>query len=392
MEETQKILLIEFCNFKDYPIGGLLTFSRSLMASFKSELSLVGITTSKTDPIGKWFKKKIDGIEYNYFALARYDTSRTKNLIPDRLSTFLFLRYYKKRILKIDINNVFVQRQDILIAIKNINFKNVCFRFAGLENPLQFSKYWYGHFIADYFDKLTFRCLKNVKTILATGDETAIDEMVKRSKFQLTKGDIIQFPTRINTEIFKRRSKDEVRKTLNYSDSTTIISTTGRLCQGKGWKFLIDCFYEFQKKDSDSLFIFIGEGEDFKKIQDYIAKRGLNEVIKILGKKSPQEISLFLNASDLYVMGSYKEGWSTTLMEALACGVPICTTNFSSAKSIVKQNISGYIVEDRDVFNFCESMEQSLKLDRSKLPIDSEIDKYSLSSLKSDLLKNWKLI
>lgn len=391
MEKQKRILLIEFCNYEDYPIGGLLTFSKNLIVSFKSQLALVGITTRKSDPVGRWFKKKINGIEYDFFALSRYDKSKTKNLIPDRLSSYFLLKYFKQKILTINIDNVFIQRQDILLAVKKFRFQNICFCFAGLENPLKFSKYWYAHYIANYFDKLTFSGLKRVNTILAAGDQNAISEMVIRSKHKLKEKDIIKFPTRISTDIFKPYNKTETRKNLNISDSLIMISTTGRLSSGKGWKFMIDCFAEFEKKNSNSLLYFIGEGEDAEKIKEYISFKDLTPKIKLVGKKTPEEVALFLNASDLYIMGSYKEGWSTTLLEALACGVPICTTNFSSAKEIITQSVSGYVIEDHDIPAFTAGMENTLLLDRTILPIHSEIIKYSIGKLKQDLLNHWKL-
>jgi hypothetical protein len=144
----EKILLIDFCNYVDYQIGGHLSFAKNLMSAFGNQLSLIGIATEKTDPVGKWFIKKINGIEYDYFALTRYNKTKTKHFIPDRVSCYLLLRYYKKRILRMSFRNVFVQRQEILPAIKNFRFENICYRFPGVENPLQISKYWFGRYLA----------------------------------------------------------------------------------------------------------------------------------------------------------------------------------------------------------------------------------------------------
>ena len=74
------ILLIDFCNFEDYPIGGYLSMAKNLMQSIGNQLQLVGITTVKQDPVGKWYKKEIDGVVYDFFALARYNQAVTKHL------------------------------------------------------------------------------------------------------------------------------------------------------------------------------------------------------------------------------------------------------------------------------------------------------------------------
>lgn len=392
MGEQKKILLIDFCNYEDYPIGGHLSFAKNMILSFQNELVLIGITTHKEDPIGRWFKKNINGITYDFFALARYDKTKTKHYIPDRLVSYFLLKYFKRKILTKNIQNVFIQRTDILQAVKNFGFKNICYRFAGLENPLKFSKYWYAKFAAKFFDKEFFSSFNNVQLILASGDRNSIEQMSIRSKGVIKNESVCTFPTRIDDQIFRLLDKSKTRKILNICESSLIVSTTGRLSSQKGWRFMIDCFYKFEKKNPNSLFYFIGEGEDYNKISDYIATKGLELKIKLIGKKHPEEIALFLNASDLYIMASPKEGWSTTLVEALACGVPICTTNFSSAKEIVTEGITGYVVEDRNVETFYKKMEDSLKLNRTHLPIPSQIKRYAVSELRSDLLNLWNLL
>lgn len=392
MDASKRILLIEFCNFEDYPIGGLLSFSKNLMVSFQNELVLIGITTHKEDPVGKWFKKTINGITYDFFALAKYNKTKTKHYLPDRLVSYFLLRYFKKKILSKNIQNVFIQRPDILQAVKNFRFTNICYRFGGLENPLEFSKYWYAKLAAKFFDKNFFSSFNGVKLILASGDENSIKQMTLRSNGHLNSESIFMFPTRINTQIFRPVNKSAARHILNIPESNFLISTTGRLSSIKGWTFMIDCYIEFEKGNEDSLFYFIGEGEDYDKISDYIFSKGLQSKIKLVGKKNQEEVALFLNASDLYIMGSYKEGWCTTLVEALACGIPICTTNFSSAKEIVTSGITGNVVEGRDIQKFSSKMEESSKIDRTTLPIPSQIKRYAVSELKTDLLNLWKLI
>jgi len=145
MAEVKRILIIDFTNYEDYPIGGYLSFARNLMLSFGPSLALVGITTSSEDPVGKWYRKTIDGTFYDFFAIARYNKAKTKHVIPDRLASYCLVKKYLSKIQEIEINNVFLQRQEMLLAVGN-RFENICFCFAGLENPLSISKYRYAHF------------------------------------------------------------------------------------------------------------------------------------------------------------------------------------------------------------------------------------------------------
>jgi glycosyltransferase involved in cell wall biosynthesis len=386
--DVKRIMIIDFTNYVDYPIGGYLSFARNLMLSFESSLALVGITTSFEDPVGKWFKKNINGTVYDFFAMARYNKAKTKHIIPDRLVSFCLVRKYLRKIREIKIYNIFLQRQEMLLAIK-IRSENICFCFAGLENPLSISKYKYAQYFSTHFERIFFKRVRVINTILASGDYNAIREMIVRSKGLLRADQITMFPSRINTKIFKPIDRNEIRQKFGFSPRTTIIITTGRLAPLKGWKFMIDSFRLFMNEVSDTLLFFIGEGEDYDLILQYISDNNLTNHIILTGKKSQTDVALFLNAADLYVMGSYKEGWSTSLMEAIACGVPACVTDFSSASEIIVEGENGFIVRERREDLFVEAMMKSVRLFR---PVKNEnVLRFAADRLKEDLLRYWPL-
>lgn len=389
MAQPPRILIADFSNFEDYPIGGYLSFNRNMINAFGSRLALVGITTNSDEPTGQWFIKRIDGKEVNFFALARYRKSKTKHAVPDRLAVYLLIKFYGFKIGRIGINNVFIQRQEILLAF-NLKSKNVCYSFAGLENPLSISKYWYGKILARPFESIFFNKVKSVSVILARGDDASINELVLRSSGAIKSKTIVKFPTRINTEIFRPMNREESRQILGLKSSYQIVVTTGRLAAYKGWKFMVDSFAEFHKSCQNSLFFLIGEGEDYNQIQAYISECNLDKHIKLAGKQNLSNIALHLNAADLYIMGSYKEGWSTSLMEAVACGIPACVTDFSSANDIIIDGVNGYVVRDHDKTMFVECMKKALSLPR---PVKHDhILLYSAQNLQSDILKYWCLV
>ena len=389
MSSSRRILLIDFANYEDFPIGGYLTFARNMMSSFGSDLALAGITTSRKDPIGRWFKKNIDGIEYDFFAMIRYRSKKTKKLIPDRLVNYLLVKYYKQRILRIGIPNIFIQRQESLLAIHKSG-RNVCYSFAGMDNPLVNSKYRYGSLLATWFEGRFFKKIGVARCILGRGDNEAIRDMLSRSKDALNGHAVVKFPTRIDTSIFKPENMIDARSKLGLPEDTIIVSTTGRLAWWKGWQFMIDSFVRFSKDYGKALFIMVGEGEDYNKIREYITNNKLTEKILLTGRRDMKQIALYLNASDLYIMGSYKEGWPTALMEAVACGVPVCATEFSSVDEIIIEGVNGYISRNRSEEQFSDAMAKAVKLKR---PVRNDhVTRYSTSNLKEDILQHWELI
>jgi glycosyltransferase involved in cell wall biosynthesis len=384
---VKKILVIDFCNYTDYQIGGHLTFVKNLLIAFGNQLALIGITTDENDPVGKWTIKNINGINYDFFALARYSISKTKYIIPDRIMCFLLLRVYRSKILEKKYNNVFVQRPEILPAIKKYEYENICYRFPGVENPLKISKYWYGKYFVNLFERLLFSSFKNVNLVLVSADEKAIQDLIARSEGKILLQSIFKFPTRIDTDIFRPINKIESREKLSIPVNSVIISTIGRLTWLKGWKFIIDAFILFKSNVPESVLFFVGEGEDQEKINEYIEMHGIAQSVFLVGKKIPSEISLYLNASDLFVMASYMEGWPTSLVEAVACGIPCCVTDFGAAREIIHEGENGFVEKERNLEHFVTLMHRAFKLEIKEI----NVSRYSISKLKDDILSRWEI-
>ena len=385
------ILHLEACNFVDKPMGGQLTFSRQLMKVLGRRLALVGWANTPSEPVGCWFDKEIEGIVYQYFAIGRGRTSLKKPLIPARLTTWLQIRRYLSRILSIGISNIIIEEHSILMALSLSAEYNLCYCFPGVEAPLTISRYPFVKRVAALFDYMFFESLRRkASCILAAGDESAIADLYHRAGKKLKGVNVISFPTRVDTDIFHPSVRLETRKKLSLPSEAIIAVTIGRIHWAKGWPFLLDSFSLFIKRNPGSLLIFIGDGAERLALEQRALTLGLQESVVVVGYQPPSEIAAYLQASDLFVMGSLIEGWSTVLLEALACHVPIVTTRFSSADTIVRKGYNGFVV-DRDPLKFAESMERALNLPELAKYADSVIDCYALKNLAHDLFKIWPL-
>jgi glycosyltransferase involved in cell wall biosynthesis len=386
-----RILFIETCNYMDYPIGGHLAFAKQMITAYGNQLVLVGISTDNT-PVGVWTKLCINKIEFDFFAFRKIEKNSNKPLIPERLKTLVAILKYRDRILSKGIDNIFIQTPDILFALPHHCKNQICYRIAGVENPLTISRYRFGKYLERLYDFYIYPALKKTKVILASADKTSIEEFLKKGKGVLSTDDVIQFPTRINTDLFKPISKESSRRLIKIDSNLTLVVTTGRLSELKGWKLMIEAFQKFHMEVPNSMFLFLGDGEDRGKIESFISNNDLSEKIKIIGRVSHEELAQYLDAADLYIMGSQLEGWSTSLVEAISCGKPVVCTNFSSAKELVENGYNGFIIENFDSVEFSMAMVKALGLDAENLLNKSiEMIKYSASNLKNSISTNWKL-
>jgi glycosyltransferase involved in cell wall biosynthesis len=387
-----KILFIEICNYKDYPIGGYLAFAKQMITAFGDNLALVGLSTDET-PIGVWTKKEIDGVNFDFFSVKRVSFSHKKSLIPGRLISYMAVRKYRKDIFRPKFENVFVQTPEVLFALSKTPIRNLCTRIPGVENPMSISRYWYGKYFSSLFDRFYFKALKKSRVILASADSNAIREFIVRGKKVLPPERVIQFPTRVNTKIFKPTDQVSSRKLLGLNEFSKIVVTSGRISKLKGWEFMLQSYIKFKLVYPDSLFIFLGDGEDRDKIEAFVTEHALAESVLLPGRINHIELANYLNAADLFVMGSFVEGWSTSLVEAMACAKPVVCTSFSSASELIQENENGFIIHTRDEDLFSTAMVRAINIPYQNLVSRAaEMEIYSSSKLREDILLHWKLV
>lgn len=388
------ILHLEACNFLDKPMGGQLTFSRQLMKVLGNRLALVGWASDPSEPVGSWFDKEIEGTIYRYFAICPETSSARKPIIPARLSTYFQIKRHIPQILSIGIKNIIVEEHTILMAMDlGAVTYNLCYCFPGVEAPLSISRYPFVKVLAEKFDSSFFNALqKTTSCVLAAADQLAIDGLYTRAGERMKGIKVTSFPTRVDTSLFHPAERVTVRHKLGLPDDAIIAVTTGRIHWAKGWPFLLDSFKLFHNQFPSSVLVYLGDGAERGLLEQKIIEAGLKQSVIVAGYQSPTAIATYLQAADLFVMGSFKEGWSTVLVEALACHVPTVTTRFSSADTIVQQGKNGFVMDDRDPHTFSKAMVDALKLKDVAGYADSVIDNYALDNLARDLFKVWPLI
>lgn len=383
-----KVLLIENCDFDNYPTGGQLSFAKHLLNIFGNKFALVGISTDNT-PTGRWVEKKFNGINYHYFSIGRRNPDQKKPVIPERLSGLVQLKRYKNKIRSLGVDNVFISAPELLIAVSSWGFNNICYMFPGVENPLQKPRYFWGRPLAPFFDYMLFSALQKTSRILACADQNAINKMINRSSGKLSNKKIIHFPTRVDTEFFKPESKIKARSALSLDNNDFIIIALGRINAVKGYKLILKSFNLFYKRHPYARLLFAGDGEDKQVLLQLIREKKLEARVIITGFEPPDKIALYLNAADLMVVGSHKEGWSNAMLEALACGKPIISTEVSAARELIIEGKNGFVIPSRNPQAFALAMEKAMKL-KNYSKISREIaKKYALINLKSDLTAVW---
>lgn len=378
-----RILVIEICNYYDYPTGGQLSFVRNMMKAFGDNMLLAGCTTDRSVSCGRWSIAMIDGKQFHFFPIMRVNPHVEKPLIPKRLSAFFALRHSMRKILEADYDTIFIQSPEVLFALPESVLGKTRIDLPGVNNPLSYSRYVLFRPFAGKFEQLFYKKLSKLDKIWATACSSDIKGFVARSPFDL--GEVTQLPTRFDSDIFKPFSKPTAREELGIDESSPVFVTVGRLNKNKGWELMIQAFSLCDFGPHGRLFI-IGNGEDWSRIEEKIISMKLKDSVILLGQLMPQEICLYLNAADVFIMGSQKEGWSTTLVEACACGIPCVVTDFSSASDMIENGKNGFVVKNFDEESFAAHMKKAMELQRDEvIEFDRRYSRLAIRNLYNEM-------
>ena len=163
------------------------------------------------------------------------------------------------------------------------------------------------------------------------------------------KNKVIAIPNGINVErITPNLPKEEFLKQLGLSQDVFIILTMGRLAPQKGIEYLLRAIPIIKLEISKPFKVLIvGEGPLRTHLENLAKKLDITNDVLFLGFRS--DIGNLLNIADIVVLPSLWEGLSIALLEAMAAGKPIITTNISSNKEVLIDNgYAGLIVPKRN--------------------------------------------
>lgn len=128
------------------------------------------------------------------------------------------------------------------------------------------------------------------------------------------------------------------------ADSKILISYSGRLqAQFKGIETLLAAFTDISSKADDIELVIAGDGPIY---QDLVQQYSYNKNIKFLGKVSHDEVMKLNNDSDIFVLLSKIEGFSTSMIEAAMMENVIITTDVGGARELIPDSRYGFIIEN----------------------------------------------
>jgi len=107
-------------------------------------------------------------------------------------------------------------------------------------------------------------------------------------------------------------------------------------------------------------FLIVGEGSEKERLQKKAIEKRIHNV-KLLGFRNFTEIKDLYAQSNCYLHTSFAEGTPTSVLEAMACGLPIVSSNAGGLNHIIEEDEHGFIINDFDKDKFIKKLSEIKK-------------------------------
>jgi D-inositol-3-phosphate glycosyltransferase len=174
-------------------------------------------------------------------------------------------------------------------------------------------------------------------------------------------------PPGVDLGMFQPVDRAEARRKIGY-DAGRILLFVGRLERLKGVEIAIRSLGLLRDRQHDDVRLLIlgedsHEGDESEKdrLKAIAAEVGVRDRVDFIGSIAQHELPYFYAAADVCVMPSYSESFGLVALEAQACGCPVVASGVSGLRSVVRDEVSGYLIDEHDPAAYAERIGRLLE-------------------------------
>jgi teichuronic acid biosynthesis glycosyltransferase TuaC len=177
----------------------------------------------------------------------------------------------------------------------------------------------------------------------------------------------------VDTACFHPVDRAAARARFGLPDSAKVLISVGGLVERKGMHRVIDVMPALAEHHPDLHYLIVGgaspEGDNRAELTAQVARLGLAERVHFLGPLPSDELKWPLSASDVFVLATRNEGWANVFLEAMACGLPVISTDVGGNAEVVCRDELGTIVPFGDRAALQQALDAALGKDWDRAAI-----------------------
>jgi glycosyltransferase involved in cell wall biosynthesis len=175
----------------------------------------------------------------------------------------------------------------------------------------------------------------------------------------------------VDTAKFHPVPRSAARVRLGLPQDAPILVSVGALVERKGFHRVMECLPRLRQRFPKLRYLIVGgsspEGDWSAALQERTVQLGVQDCVTFLGAWPAQDLKIPLSAADAFVLATANEGWANVFLEAMACGLPVVTTDVGGNAEVVNDGSLGTVVPfgDRDALAGAigEALEREWDLD-----------------------------
>jgi len=203
---------------------------------------------------------------------------------------------------------------------------------------------------------------------------------------------VYSIPNGFNPNRLKIIERKVARVKLGFEDDVKIVFSLGALIERKGFHYLIDAMYLVTKKRKDIMCFIGGSGPLKKKLQQQINRLRLQKHVKLLGYVPDNQLVLWMNAADLFVLPSLNEGNPTVMFEALGVGLPFIGTTVGGVPEVITSEDYGLLCPPADSECLAEKILIALEKEWDREKISEYARKFTWENVAKRILEVYKSV
>lgn len=142
------------------------------------------------------------------------------------------------------------------------------------------------------------------------------------------------------------RLRAETRAALGLGPQQQVISIVGRLRPEKNHLLLLRAVQELSGEFPHLRVLVVGEGPEEGRLRAWVGGHNMGSVVRFLGRR--EDVPALLAAADIHVLCSDYEGMPNSVLEALAAGRPVVSTDVGGVAEVMRTGLDGVLVRPGD--------------------------------------------
>lgn len=211
--------------------------------------------------------------------------------------------------------------------------------------PMILKEFFYGRLLKNKNWKFYF---ENAKAIVCGTDLVAKHlPLIAQNKVSII------YDSVVDTEYF-----NPAGSTRQETDQITIVFT-GRLVLYKGVFLLLKAFERISREHPNVMLIYAGEGHERTSLERYVTEKNLTNRVVFTGRINREQLKMLLLNSDIYCLPTLKDPGGNAILEAMACGLPVISTNYGGPAYSVAENC-GVLIDPISIEDYVLQLSDAL--------------------------------